>query len=55
VRYNSRVGINPDFIEQTVGDMRSLKSDTDYSFKGKLLRASLQNAVDNKHEFGREL
>lgn len=55
VKYNSRVGINPDFIKQTVGDMRSGKMDTDKSFRGKLLRASLQGMVSNPHIFGREL
>jgi hypothetical protein len=55
VKYNSHVGINPDFIKQTVGDMRSAKTDTDTSFRGKLLRASLQGMVNNPHIFGREL
>jgi hypothetical protein len=55
VKYNSRIGINPDFIKQTIGDMRSGKTDTDTSFRGKLLRASLQGMVSNPHIFGREL
>lgn len=55
VRYNSKVGINPDYIRQTVGDLKSLSSDTDISFRGKLMRASLQAMVSNPRIFGREL
>lgn len=55
VRYNSKVGINPDYIRQTVGDFKSFSSDTDQSFRGKLMRASLQAMVNNPRMFGREL
>ena len=55
IKYNSRIGINPDFIKQTVGDMKSGKTDTDTSLRGKLLRASLQGMVSNPRMFGREL
>lgn len=55
IRYNSVVGINPDFIEQTVGSLKSHKGDTDASFRGKLMRASLQGMVNNPRIFGREL
>jgi len=41
LKYNAKVGINPDYIEQTIGSLRSSKTDTDTSFRGKLLRASL--------------
>ena len=55
LKYNSRVGINPDYIKQSIGDMRSGKMDTDTSFRGKLLRASLQGMVNNPKIFCREL
>lgn len=55
VRYNSSIGINPDYIRQTVGDMYSGKYDTDLSFRGKILRAVLQDMVKNPRIFGRQL
>lgn len=55
LKYNAKVGINPDYIEQTIGSLRSSKKDTDTSFRGKLLRASLQGMVNNPMIFGREL
>lgn len=55
VRYNSHVGINPDYISQTVGDFKSLSDETDISFRGKLVRASLLSMVSNPMSFGREL
>lgn len=55
VRYNSQVGINPDYISQTIGNMKSFKSDTDLSFRGKILRTVLQDMVKNPRVFGRQL
>ena len=55
VRYNSQVGINPDYILQTIGSMKSYKNDTDLSFRGKILRTVLQDMVKNPRTFGRQL
>jgi len=43
LRFNASAGINPDFIEQTVGSLNSGKPDTDLSLRGKLMRSSLQD------------
>lgn len=55
LRFNASVGINPDFIEQTVGSMKSMRSDTDLSLRGKLMRAALQDQVKMQLSYQRDL
>jgi hypothetical protein len=45
IKYNTSTGINPDYIEQTVGSFASMAEDTDFSFRGKILRKALQDMV----------
>ena len=54
IKYNASVGINPDYIEQTVGSFASMTEDTDFSFRGRILRKALQDMVKSQN-YSREL
>ena len=54
IKYNTSTGINPDYIEQTVGSFASMAEDTDFSFRGKILRKALQDMVKSQN-YSREL
>jgi hypothetical protein len=45
MRYNASVGINPDYVKQTVGSFKSDRTETDLSHKALLLRKALQDMV----------
>lgn len=55
LRFNASVGINPDYIEQTVGDLKSTREDGDLSLRGKLMKASLQDMVKSQLQYTRNL
>jgi hypothetical protein len=55
LRFNASMGINPDYIEQTVGSLKSTREDGDLSLRGKLMKASLQDMVKSQLQYTRNL
>lgn len=55
IKYNSQYGINPDFIEQTIGSFNQIESSDPASIHAKLLKRSLQNLVKTRNGYTRDL
>ncbi len=54
-KYNSSFGINPDFIEQTIGQFPKTVDYDQESIHAKLIKKSLQNLVKTKNGYSRDL
>ena len=55
MKFNASAGINPDYIEQTVGSFKSYHKDTDMSYRARLLRKALQDSVKTPLQYSRNL
>lgn len=55
LEHNASAGINPDYIDQTVGSLRSHHKETDESYRARILRKTLQDAVKQQLTYGRSL
>lgn len=54
-KYNSQFGINPDFIEQTIGQFPSAEDTDQAVIHAKLIKRSLQNLVKIQNGYTRDL
>lgn len=54
-KYNAQFGINPDFIEQTLGQFPQVEDSDQATIHAKLLKRSLQNLVKTQKGYTRDL
>ena len=54
-KYNSQLGINPAFVEQTLGQFPQVEDDDQATIHAKLLKTSLQNLVKTQKGYTRDL
>jgi hypothetical protein len=54
-KYNAQLGINPDFMEQTIGMFPMYKSGDQLAIHAELLRSALQSLVKTQKGYTRDL